>query len=87
MKEKPWPIYKIKVGTPDDIAILKALRDNTDATLRVDANAAWNLETALKLIPQLERPGCGTGGAAACQRRLGRNENIIQRIFPAALCG
>ena len=57
MKEKPWPIYKIKVGTADDIAIVKALRENTDATLRVDANAAWNLETALFLIPQLEELG------------------------------
>ena len=57
MKEKPWPIYKIKVGTVDDIAIVKALRENTDAILRVDANAAWDLETALKLIPQLKELG------------------------------
>jgi L-Ala-D/L-Glu epimerase len=57
MKEKPWPIYKIKVGTADDIAIVKALRDNTDAVLRVDANAAWDLDTALKLIPELEKLG------------------------------
>jgi L-alanine-DL-glutamate epimerase-like enolase superfamily enzyme len=54
MKEKPWPIYKIKVGTADDIAIVKALRAETTATLRVDANAAWDLETALKLIPELD---------------------------------
>lgn len=57
LKEKPWPIYKIKVGTADDIAIVKALRENTDATLRVDANAAWDLETALQLIPQLKELG------------------------------
>jgi L-alanine-DL-glutamate epimerase-like enolase superfamily enzyme len=57
MKEKPWPIYKIKVGTADDIAIVKALRKNTDAILRVDANAAWNVETALQLIPQLKELG------------------------------
>jgi len=57
MKEKPWPIYKIKVGTADDIAIVKALRNETDAVLRVDANAAWDLETALKLIPQLNKLG------------------------------
>lgn len=57
MKEKPWPIYKIKVGTPDDIAIVKALRENTNAVLRVDANAAWSLETALTLIPQLKELG------------------------------
>src|SRR5258706_1408222 len=57
MKEKPWPIYKIKVGTPDDIATVKALRESTDAILRVDANTAWNVETALKLIPQLKELG------------------------------
>ncbi len=57
VKEKPWPIYKIKVGTADDIAIVKALRENTDATLRVDANAAWDVETALRLIPQLNELG------------------------------
>lgn len=57
LKEKPWPIYKIKVGTADDIAIVKALRANTDAVLRVDANAGWTLETALQLIPQLKELG------------------------------
>jgi L-alanine-DL-glutamate epimerase-like enolase superfamily enzyme len=57
LKEKPWPIYKIKVGTADDIGIVKALRESTDATLIVDANAGWDLETALKLIPQLEELG------------------------------
>jgi L-alanine-DL-glutamate epimerase-like enolase superfamily enzyme len=57
MKEKPWPIYKIKVGTADDIAIVRALRENTGAILRVDANAAWDLETARALIPQLKELG------------------------------
>jgi L-alanine-DL-glutamate epimerase-like enolase superfamily enzyme len=57
MKELPWPIYKIKVGTADDISIVKALRENTEAILRVDANAAWSLETALKLIPKLKELG------------------------------
>ena len=41
MQAKPWPIYKIKVGTADDIEIIKALRKHTDAVFRVDANAAW----------------------------------------------
>lgn len=57
MKERPWPIYKIKVGTADDIGIVKALRENTDAILRVDANAGWDLETALHLIPLLKDLG------------------------------
>jgi L-Ala-D/L-Glu epimerase len=57
LKEKPWPIYKIKVGTADDIGIVKALRQNTEAILRVDANAGWDLDTALQLIPQLKELG------------------------------
>jgi len=57
MKEKPWPIYKVKVGTVNDIAIVKAMRANTDAIIRVDANAAWDLETALQIIPQLKELG------------------------------
>lgn len=57
LKEKPWPIYKIKVGTADDIGIVKALRENTNAILRVDANAGWDLETALHIIPQLKELG------------------------------
>jgi len=57
LKERPWPIYKIKVGTEDDIGIVKALRGITDAALRVDANAGWDVETALKLIPQLKELG------------------------------
>ena len=57
LRERPWPIYKIKVGTADDIAIVKALRENTASTLRVDANAAWDLDTAIKLIPQLRELG------------------------------
>jgi L-Ala-D/L-Glu epimerase len=57
MKEKPWPVYKVKVGTADDIAIVKALRENTQAILRVDANAAWDLDTALRLIPALKDLG------------------------------
>ena len=57
MKAKLWPIYKIKLGTPEDIAIIKALREHTDATFRVDANAGWTLEEALEKIPQLQSLG------------------------------
>lgn len=57
MKEKPWPIYKIKLGTPEDIAIVTALRQHTDATLRIDANAGWTVEEALEKIPQLAALG------------------------------
>ncbi|MFN4313373.1 MAG: dipeptide epimerase [Chitinophagaceae bacterium] len=57
LREKPWPIYKIKVGTSDDLAKLRAIRNETDAVLRVDANAGWSLETALQIIPALQALG------------------------------
>jgi L-alanine-DL-glutamate epimerase-like enolase superfamily enzyme len=57
MKEKPWPIYKIKLGTDQDIEIVKALRKQTQVPLRVDANAGWQLEEALEKIPQLAALG------------------------------
>lgn len=57
LKEKPWPIYKIKVGTPDDLGKLRALRKETDAIIRVDANAGWTLETALQMLPELKALG------------------------------
>ncbi len=53
MQEKPWLIYKIKLGTPDDIAIVEALRKHTDAILRVDANSGWTTKEALEKIPVL----------------------------------
>lgn len=48
-----YPILKIKVGTPHDLAIVKAIRDVSDATLRVDANAAWSAKEAIRTINAL----------------------------------
>ncbi|MDD2792569.1 MAG: dipeptide epimerase [Sediminibacterium sp.] len=57
MKATPWPVYKIKLGTDEDIAIMKALREHTDAVFRIDANAGWTTEEALEKIPQLAQLG------------------------------
>lgn len=57
MKEQPWPVYKIKVGTDHDIEILSALRQHTDAVFRVDANAAWTVDEALPKIEQMKALG------------------------------
>ncbi|MEI6947662.1 dipeptide epimerase [Paraflavisolibacter sp. H34] len=57
LKEKPWPVYKVKLGTENDLEILEALRRHTDAPFRVDANAAWTLEEALEKIPVLQQLG------------------------------
>lgn len=50
MKETPWPVYKIKLGTDHDIEIMEELRKHTDAPFRIDANAAWEAEEALEKI-------------------------------------
>jgi L-alanine-DL-glutamate epimerase-like enolase superfamily enzyme len=38
-----WPIYKIKLGTAEDLEIVRALRRHTDAVFRVDANCGWDV--------------------------------------------
>ena len=50
VKENPWPIYKIKLGTENDIQIIEELRKHTDSVFRIDANAAWKAEDALEKI-------------------------------------
>lgn len=47
---RDYPILKIKVGTKHDLDIIKAIRDVTDATLRVDANTGWTPKEAIKNI-------------------------------------
>jgi L-alanine-DL-glutamate epimerase-like enolase superfamily enzyme len=57
LNQKPWPVYKIKLGTDKDIEIVTALRKQTDAVFRVDANAAWKPEEALEKINALKDLG------------------------------
>ncbi|MEO8352105.1 MAG: dipeptide epimerase [Chthoniobacteraceae bacterium] len=52
-----WPIYKIKLGTADDLAIVRALRCHTDAVFRIDANTAWTAEQTIAIAPELARLG------------------------------
>jgi L-alanine-DL-glutamate epimerase-like enolase superfamily enzyme len=55
--ENPWPIYKIKLGTGNDLDIMYELRKNTKSVFRVDVNGAWNLIQALERIPVLKELG------------------------------
>lgn len=52
-----WPIYKIKLGTNDDLAIVRELRRHTDAVFRIDANTAWTAEQAIAFAPELKELG------------------------------
>jgi L-Ala-D/L-Glu epimerase len=51
---KPAPVYKLKVGSHDDLPALEALRKSTGAIIRIDANEAWNIDEVSKIIPLLE---------------------------------
>jgi L-alanine-DL-glutamate epimerase-like enolase superfamily enzyme len=57
MKETPWPIYKIKLGTDDDVAIVRELRKHTNAVFRIDANCAWTARETIKNAPLLKDLG------------------------------
>ncbi len=52
-KESGYPILKIKLGSDNDEARVKAIREVTNAKLRVDANAGWSRKQALDMIPRL----------------------------------
>lgn len=57
MKQKPWPLYKIKLGTDHDLEIIRELRNHTNATFRIDANTAWTAEETIKNAPVLKELG------------------------------
>jgi L-alanine-DL-glutamate epimerase-like enolase superfamily enzyme len=58
-----FPIYKIKLGTrmsegrDRDLEIVRALRAETDATFRVDANCAWSPEETIEKSKELAALG------------------------------
>ncbi len=57
MRESPWPIYKIKLGTKEDLKIIRALRKETDALFRIDANGAWGVQETLDNAKELKKLG------------------------------
>jgi len=59
---------KVKVGGPSDLDRLAAVREESDAALRVDANEGWTLEAARELVPPLVELGV----------------ELIEQPFPAA---
>ena len=66
-----FPALKIKVGGPDDVATLEAVRAVYDGPLRVDANTGWKRDEALVLLPELARLGV----------------ELVEQPFPARALG
>jgi L-alanine-DL-glutamate epimerase-like enolase superfamily enzyme len=58
LKEFPgWPVYKIKLGTADDLTIVRELRKHTDSLFRVDANCGWTADQTIEFAPALKNLG------------------------------
>ncbi len=57
-RDRGYGTLKLKLGGPDDAALLAAVRDAApDVRLRVDANAAWTAKEAVASLPMLEAFG------------------------------
>ncbi|AUD04511.1 dipeptide epimerase [Spirosoma pollinicola] len=58
MQERPWPLYKIKLGRPDmDIRLVSSLREYSDAVFRVDANCGWTAADTIRKSEVLKQLG------------------------------
>lgn len=63
---RDYPILKVKLGTPHDLQIIRAIRRETDKPIYVDANTAWTPKEAVlkigELVPYgielIEQPTC-----------------------------
>lgn len=53
-KSPGYHVYKVKVGVPGDIEMVRAVRDATRARIRVDANEGWTVKEAVARIKELE---------------------------------
>lgn len=49
-----WPVFKIKLGTDHDMAIMRTLRAHTKAVLRIDANCAWTADQTIEYAQVLK---------------------------------
>jgi L-alanine-DL-glutamate epimerase-like enolase superfamily enzyme len=57
IKEMPWPIYKIKLGTKDDIQMITELRKHSNSIFRIDANCGWDVTETVKNSIELKKLG------------------------------
>jgi len=54
---RDYPILKVKLGTPQDIEIIRQLRRETDAVFRVDANCGWTVAETIEKSAELKALG------------------------------
>lgn len=78
------PLLKIKLGTPDDMPRLEAVRAGApDSTIIVDANEGWSAEVYADLAPHLVRLG-----VALVEQPLpaGEDDALIGMARPVPVC-
>ena len=78
------PLLKIKLGTPDDMPRLEAVRAGApNATIIIDANEGWTAEVYADLAPHLERLG-----VALVEQPLpaGEDDALIGLDRPVPIC-
>jgi o-succinylbenzoate synthase len=58
-REEGYTTFKLKLGAGQDGAMVRAVREalGPEAQIRVDANAAWDLETARRVLAEIEPCG------------------------------
>jgi len=81
LREQPdWPVYKIKLGRDNDLEVVRALRGETGAVFRVDANCAWDAQRTVNYSKELKRLGVELieqplrPGDASMEQLRGRSE-------------
>lgn len=54
--EEGFSTFKLKLGTGDDVGQVRAVREavGTEARIRVDANGAWDVATAVRVLGEIE---------------------------------
>lgn len=57
--ERGYETFKLKLGTEDDVAQIQAVREavGPEAAIRLDANGAWPLHTARRILKEVEPLG------------------------------
>lgn len=53
-EEPNWPLYRVKLGSHEDMTILRELRKRTQAPFRLDINGCWTLQQALDYMDELK---------------------------------
>lgn len=74
IQANPWPLYKVKMGSPNDIDMVRTIREHTTAAIRVDANEGWSFEDAKNIIPELVKLG-----VSMVEQPLHRDEHEAQQ--------